>query len=301
MEKLIQHIESLIRRHDYVIVPDLGGFVFQKQSSVILADMLTPPKTVISFNPLMKISDGLLAIEISRAEKMSFREAMQLINTQVASIKSVLDGGKAVDFGNLGQLMLGDDKKLIFKPSENDNFIPSNFGLSTLHYAPKVLQTEENERREIRILLPSKGKMARYAAIAVVAAGIFFATPRISENYQNLGNINPFSKIKQSEEVAEVIAETPAVQPIEIVEEAVIPAVELKHHVIVSCMNTQEEADKYCDWLKAQNYTKSHILSPIKTYRISIQSFETKKEAVDFMTYLRNTKSQFADAWVLSE
>ncbi len=304
MEKFIRHIETLIRRHDYVIVPDLGGFVFQKESAVIHSEALTPPLTVISFNPLMKVSDGLLAIEISRAEKMSFREAMQFIANQVASIKSVLDSGKTVDFGKIGQLKIGDDKKLIFTPSTNKNFIPSNYGLSTLHYSPRTIQTDKEKRKEIRILLPSRAKIAKYAAIAVVVAGIFFATPKINEDYQNLGNLNLFSKITPTKELVEVEVKEPIVQQIEVeevTEIVVVPEVELKHHVIVSCMSTQEEAERYCNWLKTQDYSNAHILSPIKTYRISIQSFETKQEAIDFMTDLRNTNPEFADAWVLSE
>ncbi len=312
MENLIiKHIEVLIRRHDYVIVPDLGGFVFQKQSAVIFLEQITPPLAVVSFNPLMKISDGLLAIEIARSERISFRESMQLIESQVLIVKSMLAQGKSVDFGNLGLLKMDSDKKLIFEPSGNSRFIPVNFGLSPVHYSPRTQQTDQDDRREIRILLPTRAKIAKYVAVAMVAAGIFFASPQIGENYHNYSNFNPFSKITQTEEQSEVICtETEevvvddlAIQALEeeVQEVVVVPEVELKHHVIVSCMNTLKEAERYREWLKSQDYTEAHILEPIKTYRISIQSFETKEAAIAFMTELRNTKSQFSDAWVLSE
>lgn len=306
MEKtIIKHIEDLIRRYDYVIVPDLGGFVFQKHSAVIYPDQFTPPLAAVSFNPLMKTSDGLLAIEIARSEKISFREAMQVIANQVTAIKSLLEKGKTVDFGNLGQLKMNEDKKLMFQPSANSRFIPINFGLSPLHYSPRTLQTEQEERREIRILLPTRAKIAKYAAVAIVAASVFFAGQRVNETYHNYSDFNPFNRITQTEEKVEVVAEEPVVQILEEVQEpeeiVAVPVVELNHHVIVSCMNTLEEAERYCNWLKSQDYSEAHILEPIKTYRISIQSFETKEAAIEFMTELRNTKSAFSDAWVLSE
>lgn len=304
MEKFIQHIETLIRRHDYVIVPDLGGFVFQKQSAVIHPDQLTPPLAVAGFNPLMKTSDGLLAIEIARSERISFRDAIQMIESQVLIVKSLLEQGKSVDFGNLGILKMSDDKKLMFQPSANSRFIPTNFGLSPIHYSPRTFRTEEEERREIRILLPTRAKLAKYAAVAIVAASVFFAGQRINETYHNYSDFNPFNRITQTDEQVNAVAEEPVVQFLEEVREPEITAVplpKLNHHVIVSCMNTLEEAERYCNWLKSQDYSEAHILEPIKTYRISIQSFGTKEAAVAFMTELRNTKSEFSDAWVLSE
>ena len=221
-------------------------------------------------------------------------------------MKSMLEQGKSVDFGNLGLLKMDGDKKLIFEPSGNSRFIPANFGLSPVHYSPRTLQTKQDERREIRILLPTKAKIAKYVAVAIVAAGVFFANPKISENYLNYSNFNPFSKIIQTDKQSEVIhTETEDELAIlaleEEIQEVVVPEVELKHHVIVSCMNTLKGAERYREWLQSQDYTEAHILEPIKTYRISIQSFETKEAAIAFMTELRNTKSQFPDAWVLSE
>ena len=43
MERIARHIETLIRRHDYVIVPDFGGFVIQNQHAVIHAESIEPP------------------------------------------------------------------------------------------------------------------------------------------------------------------------------------------------------------------------------------------------------------------
>ena len=60
-----------------------------------------------------------------------------------------------------------------------------------------------------------------------------------------------------------------------------------------------KDADDVLRQLNKMNYTDAHIL-PDKTYRVAIQSFGTKEEAVCFMQDLRASNPQFADAWVLS-
>jgi len=102
VEKFCHHIEKLLAQHDYVVVPNLGGFVVQIQSAEILTDCITPPLSTIGFNPLMHHADGLLAIEIARSEQISYRKAMEYIVNEVENIKSNLNMVGNVSFGNLG-------------------------------------------------------------------------------------------------------------------------------------------------------------------------------------------------------
>ena len=131
MEQIARHIETLLRRHDYVVVPDLGGFVVQNQQAVIHDDAIEPPLSRVGFNPLLNVSDGMLTIEISRAEKISFREASQLIEKSVAGLKTALKAQRTVSCGNLGTLSVDREEKIIFKPSLNADMLPSNYGLGT--------------------------------------------------------------------------------------------------------------------------------------------------------------------------
>ena len=314
MEKIIRHIETLIRRHDYVIIPDLGGFVFQKQSATITHESINPPLTTISFNPLMNVSDGLLAIEISRAENISFRESMERINKFVETLKNQFASRKVVNMGGLGNLLTGDDNKIIFTPSANLNFIPANFGQNTLHYAAFVKEEAHTEKRKvIQITLPTSRTMTRYAAAIAVVAILAVSAPKITNAYQNFGSIIPTTGITPTETKDAKVETTLPVEDINPtqntstnIDEAKIAAqseaVEaLTHHVIVSAMPSKAEADSYCNRLKALNYTQAHVLKPIKTYRIAICSFGSKEEAIKYMQDLRKNKPQFAEAWVLSE
>lgn len=74
-----------------------------------------------------------------------------------------------------------------------------------------------------------------------------------------------------------------------------------KAHVIVSCWSDSGQADDYLTMLRAAGYDNSHILSSDKLQRVSIASFQTKKEATDFMNTLKTELPQFSDAWVYIE
>ncbi len=101
---MFQHIEKLLAQHDYVVVPELGGFVLQNQSAVILPDRIVPPLATISFNPLMHHADGLLAIEIARTEGISYRAAMEYLEREVNEIRLKLNTQNFLEIGNLGTL-----------------------------------------------------------------------------------------------------------------------------------------------------------------------------------------------------
>lgn len=303
MEKIFRHIETLLRRHDYVIVPGLGGFVYQHRPAVVMAESIEPPLITISFNPLMNISDGLLAIEFSRIERISFREASVAIAHEVERLKSALKSAENIEFGNLGNLTAGEDGRIVFSPTNKSHLIPGNYGLSTLHYAAAA--TDVDQRRVISFSLPPVRKIARYAAVGVIAVGLFFAAPKFDNVTKNLANLFPIGQINQSWEEEEE-AVPPLIIAIPHSAETNKTAAdehntELNHHVIVSCMATQKDADELCDRLRKMNFDKAHTLPPIKTFRVSIESFVTKSEAVKYMEQLRISHPQFSDAWVLSD
>lgn len=302
MERIINHIETLLRRHDYVIVPGLGGFVTQNQSAVILSETIEPPLSTVSFNPLLNISDGMLTIEISRAEKISFREATQLIDTEISKLKSILKSNKATQIGNLGILSVDVEDKIIFKPSLNPNLLPSNYGLSTLHYS-QLVQSITDERRKLIITLPTSAKIAKYAAVGLIIFGAFVTVPHLNDARQNFAGINPEILLTASEKtIHNSSSNTTATPEITLHNETVsTPVEEPRFHVIVASLPNLKIAEKYCSELKANNFTQVHILPPAKIYRVAIESFTSKETAIVYMENLRKSSSEFSQAWVLCE
>ncbi|MDO9154718.1 MAG: hypothetical protein Q7U47_13615 [Paludibacter sp.] len=297
MEKINQHIEKLLSHHDYVVVPQLGGFVVQKQSAVIHPDRITPPYSTIGFNPLMKHADGLLAIEIARTDGITYRKAVELIENEVEKIKSILLQTGIFNFENIGTITKTETGNIQFTPTVNINFLPANLGLSEIHIPvrkPKIYE----ERRKITFTLP-KISTLRNAAAALLFFGLLSISQQVNKvsktEYADLSSI-VFANLPE-------ITVTPNLCPELKTEEISAGIVTTNdadlYHVIVASLPTQKSADRYCNLLKNEKYDCAHVLSPIKTYRVVIQSFSNKEEAIQFMLNLRKTDKRFSSSWVL--
>jgi len=256
---------------------------------------------------LMNLSDGLLAIEISRAENISFRDAIQLIENEVANARQELKNRKNVEIGNLGILSLNGENKLIFVPSEKSTFHPANYGLSVLYYS-KIAQVTEEQNKTITISLPHRSKMARYAAAGIVVLGLMISTPKLNDVKHTTASLNPVSIIqiqKPSVEQEDTVqVSNVQYEQVNSKQQTIANAEkseEAKYHVIVSCMPTQKMADDLCTHLKRNNHTNAVVLSPVKTFRVSIESFVKMEDAILYMENLRKSNSEFSDAWVLSK
>lgn len=304
MKKIAHHIEMLLRRHDYVILPGFGGFIVQRQSAKINEDFVLPPFASVGFNPLMNISDGLLAIEISRVEHKSFRESVLLIEEELLLLKQSLKKEKTVQLGNLGELRLNPDDKIEFIPSGDNTIFPSNYGMATLYYS-KLAQVN-NSKKTVTISMPSQRKVTRYAAVGVLVFGLMFVAPTLNDMRNNTASLNPMAYFNSNKQVEQeqISQKDCTTQPVEATSksEAAVPSVVIdKHfHVIVGCLASQKKAEELCDELRSKKYTQAHILPPIKTFRVAVQSFDNEKDAVDFMQNVRRAHAEYSEAWVLN-
>jgi hypothetical protein len=308
VENFSQHIENLLVQHDYAVVPNLGGFVVQKQSAQLLHNRITPPLSVVSFNPLMQYADGLLAIEISRSKQISYRQAVEAIDDYVAHIWSDLRTNGRVQIGNLGKLIYGGMNSLTFLPNVNATFLPQNFELTDL-YVSAISSREQQAERKMTITFPSS-RTFKYGVAAAIIFGLLFISPKVTDvrqtDYASLASISFVDTTTNSTTGACVNDSTDntvqlnAVEPIRaVITKDSLSPVENEFHVVVASLPTQESADKLCKELAENNFSDAKVLPPVKTYRVAIQSFPNKNEAVRYMENLRKIDSRFETAWVL--
>ena len=293
VEKFCHHIEKLLAQHDYVVVPGLGGFVVQVQSAELLTDSITPPLSTIGFNPLMHHADGLLAIEIARSEKISYRKAMEYIESEVESLKSNLHTSGTISFGNLGTFYQHEPGNLFFSPEVTVGFLPQNFELTRLYYSQQNKQLKD-EKPRIILTLPST-RIFKYASVACLIAGLFFISPRLSDMRQpDSANIatSAFYNFTQKTITAQKMEEKASETKVIVTDE------QANYHVIVASLPTQKSADDFCKELTTNDFPLAHVLPPSKTYRVAIRSFSDRDEAIQFMENLRKSDSRFETAWV---
>ncbi|MCC6252843.1 MAG: SPOR domain-containing protein [Bacteroidia bacterium] len=139
--KIDNYIEQLLYHHNCVIIPSFGGFVANYKGAQIHPTQysFTAPSKQLAFNKNLINNDGLLAGYIASVEKISFEEALILIDKDVFKIKKLLTEGQQVIFKSIGFLKLDIEKNIRFNPSNQTNFETSSFGLNTFQ-SPAIIR-----------------------------------------------------------------------------------------------------------------------------------------------------------------
>ncbi|MBU3680556.1 MAG: SPOR domain-containing protein [Flavobacterium sp.] len=177
--KIERYISELLYRHQCVTVPGFGAFLSEIQSAYLYEanHSFFPPKKVISFTTHLKNNDGLLANHIAEAEKTSYENAIQAIESEIAIWKSILQVNGNFTLKNIGEIALTAENNLLFTPADNLNYLPEAFGLTTF-VSPKILREElkkevqELEEKAPIQFTPERRKTPaylKYAAIFVLA------------------------------------------------------------------------------------------------------------------------------------
>lgn len=319
MEKIYQHIETLLINHDYVILPGIGGFVIQQHSASIINGVITAPRATISFNPLLQHADGLLAIEIARSEGLTYRKAVELLLKKNNLIKESLKSSGYFNFGNLGSIEKDENNDLIYSPPTNTDFIPSNLGLRKIQLNTNKTINKSTSRK-VSFTLPSP-RTLQYAAAATLLFSMLLFSPKINNQKHTMSaelfsiaftEDMPSTSIERMEsvetektneftELTELGTPKENIEQIATVENSIdILETEKKpFHVIVASLGSKAIAEKYCQSMIDQNFNNAHVLEPVRTHRVAIESFSDRNEAIEYMRNLRKSDKQFEQAWVL--
>lgn len=299
MEKFYNHIEKLLSRNDYVVVPGLGGFVLQHQSATIVNNAIHSPCSVLSFNSLMQFSDGLLIIEIARTEQISYRKAQELLQIEIDKIKQYLLINRTYDFGSIGQFSLANDGGLCFSPNVSASFLPLNIGNEN-YILHEVKKSKVFEYKQSQPTVQIR-KVMRYAAIFALIFSMLFLSEKLNHNQNNQSaSIVNLSLIKSPLKTVDSVLTTCS----ELKETKLSKSITLNndsdlYHVIVASMPNLESAEAYKKMLFDENFESAHVLKPVKTVRVAIKSFVDKQEAIAYMEELRLKDKRFETAWVL--
>lgn len=134
-KQITDTIKDLLLEHNYVCIPQLGGFVSKYSPAKILADkdLIVPPSKKISFNSDLKEDDGLLIHAFANRNHISIQKAESLINSFVQSAFVSLDEGKKVILEKIGSLRFNQHLNIEFESDTFENFNPNSYGLVAVH------------------------------------------------------------------------------------------------------------------------------------------------------------------------
>ncbi len=153
MIELKRHLEILLLDNDCVVVPDFGGFVAYHVSAHFdeTDGVFIPPKRTVGFNPQLKMNDSLLAQSYVEAYDISYPDAVQRIENEVAELRETIAHEGSYTLDGIGTLSCNDDGGYLFTPCESGILTPDLYGLSTFSLAPAAKDAERPALRPVSV------------------------------------------------------------------------------------------------------------------------------------------------------
>jgi len=173
--QLSDHIRTLLRDHDCVIIPDFGGLIADYAPTQIhpVRHTLAPPTKRVAFNQSLTRNDGLLVDALSRTLQVSPAHARQLVQDAVARLRTELDAQQRTELPGIGVFRQSAGRGLEFEYTGAQNLLAASYGLPELVSRP-VRATDALLARERQPAVPqlAAGRRTRRlwqsAAVAMV-------------------------------------------------------------------------------------------------------------------------------------
>ncbi|NDW17375.1 SPOR domain-containing protein [Dysgonomonas sp. 216] len=337
MKDLVSHIEFLILEHEYVIIPDLGGFILNKESAYVgFNGQIMPPSFSLGFNAELRFNDGLLVESYMQQYSISYDSALNKINYAVNELKVVLNSKGSFDFGSLGTLNLSDENRILFTPiSKVFNNHPRVWGYSPI--ALKRLSELSSGHAEISANKKAirKLNLTKISAIAGAAAVaiLLFSTISFSDgvlnkvqqsgfisnlsikhgetipnyhsnkdfNSENLfENRNQFIITNSQKDEIVVNGNTTTEAKIETIEPVKIER-NKQYYIIVGSDTQKPQANRLLAKFKNKGFSNANIVNSSNRYRIYVASFFNKDEANRYLNEFRTKNPYLKDAWLYTK
>ena len=332
MKELISHIEFLILQHEYVIIPNLGGFVLNiEHARIHESGNITAPRLKLGFNSDLKFNDGLLAESYMRRHAMSYDTALLRIEEDVKRIKSMLITQHSLTFGGLGVLKFVDDY-LVFEPFTHD-FLnhPAVWGYSDVELkrlteiAVPALKELQGRKIKLRHIVAGVGSTAAAVVLWAMSGAIndnIFHTMQQSGFFVN--NVEVMAKKIEDKPVVSAVerdiilteylenmkASDEKMETLDVVQEEIVPVVkapkitevkEKRYYIIVGGEENKGRANALLSKLKGKGFKNAAIVESTDRYRIYVAMFKDKSEANVFLSRFRSKHPGFNDAWLYTK
>lgn len=326
------YLIELLRLHDCVIVPDLGGFVtnYRPAEMDLSSNSFNPPRKEIIFSSKLDKNDGLLVNHISETEGIGYLEARLIVSEFVDEAKSNLENGEKIELLKVGSLHYDRNEKLIFEPEIHENLLIDAFGLEGFQF-PQIKHNEVFyskrpflDKEAVRPVFNTRRVKRLVIGIPLLLALLIIPATKSSwENYSFRNNqtsntasieLNRMTAsnektVTPSKDIVSAVVTKP-VQSVEKKTEAAVPVkkeiaapaakVELsqaKYHLIGGCFKMKENAAKLLNDLKSRGYQSKMDQFANGTFMVTVQSYADRNEAQVALNTLRD-KEPGAGYWM---
>ena len=308
--RLAEQISYLLLRHEYVVVPQLGGFIREQLPASYdrVKRLAYPPSAELHFNSEMTHSDGLLEERYALLLGLSLRRARLVLEEEVSQLRHQLIQQGSFHLAGIGEIRLTREGQLTFSP---DATAPAT-SASAYGYAPLSLPTLPQADRAPRpssydsryISLRLSKRALGYAAVIVIALLALLPWGNKVETEQHYqAGFTPSTEVarqlfgdapKKAEPTAQEA--TPKQGTIQWSSEQ-----DGRYYIIIATERTEERINTYATQTRSTlpEATLTALRSPRgRTIRLALTSFDTSAEAYTYLNKLVKEYPTHRSAWV---
>ena len=308
--RLAEQISYLLLRHEYVVVPQLGGFIREQLPASYdrVKHLAYPPSAELHFNSEMTHSDGLLEERYALLLGLSLRRARLVLEEEVSQLRHQLIQQGSFHLAGIGEIRLTREGQLTFSP---DATAPAT-SASAYGYAPLSLPTLPQADRAPRpssydsryISLRLSKRALGYAAVIVIALLALLPWGNKVETEQHYqAGFTPSTEVarqlfgdapKKAEPTAQ--GATPKQGTIQWSTEQ-----DGHYYIIIATERTEERINTYATQTRSTlpEATLTALRSPRgRTIRLALTSFDTSAEAYTYLNKLVKEYPTHRSAWV---
>lgn len=330
---ITQYIYDLLLDNDYVVVPGLGGFVCQYQSSILDRQraQIQPPARIIAFNKALQQNDGLLVQHIVLKDQLNYKDAEDKVRQYVAKCNQQLHQIGSIQFPRIGRLYMDDLKNIQFTPTSELLPFDDTFGFDSISIQA-ISRTVEEKTEAIEgiadtpvvPMIPSQKRWPYWVAASfaglllmgsvwmnlgqptfqnVLTAGVFSGDIVKISNHQNQISIN--NQQIQSEFLTDLVIKNTTtkteIKPQELIAESIEESTNISalptFKVVVGAFKGNARASNFKDELETKGYQIDLVSTPHNSFIKVVVNYS----AIDESTALKKVRTTIEkEAWILN-
>lgn len=312
------YINKLLLFYDCVIIPGFGGIVSNYTPATVneLKNIIHPPDKKLLFNRNLSYNDGLLASYISVCEEISYNEAFERVSEMVSVMKSELENGKRIRFGNIGEFSMSNNGQVGFTPDPASSFLVDSYGLSPVRLPQTVryshtqsfdhtikyhsAMNNSHTNRIVKTILIGIPVIALLIIIPIKAG--FFKSDEL--NYSSLNPINVVESVAQrpadsivANDLEKKISVTTNKKSALLYQENA-PGQKI-YYLVAGSFKAQHNAEKFKTDMISKGYEVYILRENDSLYRVALFRSENRDECLAQLSKLRNDLGNQA-IWMLN-
>lgn len=301
------YISELLEENEYVIIPGIGAFISSYQPAKFeeSSDTITPPSRLISFNPELKIDDGLLLNYFVQRMKISAPQAHKLLEQYADDIIYRLHSGETIELKQLGKL-LKNGNNIRFEAGNKAGYVSEAFGLSPVEVKIPATEQEDNSPKPAEsTVIKHRNKWVPWLILLLVtgliAVILTFAltkeknrTPVKKQDAPTENSILPGGHNEKLNDSVQAKKEKTEVQAEDIISRQLEEGM---YYLIGGSFKSQINADEYLQKMSKKGYHPVSLGKVGNYYLVALESYKTVKEAT-IASDLVNRKIPDAGTWI---